>query len=303
MAKAAAPAPAPVKAAPVAPPAPAPIAEAPAAAPAKTRAVAKRATQSDVPALLARMEELSGFGLEEATGDDYVLPFLVMLQSQSPQLSTVPNAAAGDLFNTASSEIWDGAEGVEVVPCYYQRRYIEWTPRDSGGGFVAIHTPESPVLQKVTRKGYKDVLPNGNELQNTAQFLCLVRGENGWSPVVLAMKGTQLKKARRWLTVIKTQLADGANGPFNPPPFANIYTIKNVQESNDKGRWFGFDIAAAIKPTSSEPGLFEQAFAFAQSVRGGGVKVAAPVGDAGGAPGSKAGFTGSAVDEDGGDIL
>lgn len=310
MAKSAKPTPAPVPApaAPVAPPAP--IAPPPVTAPPlvaapapsrPTRAVAKRNNDSSV-SVLSRLEELSGFGLEEATGDDYAIPFLKLLQSMSPEVGKLANAEAGDFLHSATSELWSGADGVEFVPCYYKRRYIEWTPQDQGGGFVAIHTPDSPIMSKATRRGTKDVLPNGNEIQNTAQFIGLVRGENGFVPAAIEFRSTQLKKSRKWLTAIRSQTMEGASGPFVPPPFSFVYTLRATPEGNNKGRWFGFEIDAATRPTSAEPGLLDQAIALATSIKGGAVTVRDPENDAPtGKPGSGAGF--SNTGDDGEDVL
>ena len=288
--------------------APAPIAreEAPAAETAaepKTKAVAKVKAGSNLPAILQKFESLSGFGLEEAGAEDYAIPFLDVLQSNSPQVGTVPNAAAGDFFATSTKELWGGEDGVEVVPCYYQRRFIEWKPREQGGGFVAIHAPDAPILSKTTRKGRKDLLPNGNEIQNTAQFFVLVRTENGWQPFQFSLKGTQLKKARRWLTMMQGQRMEGSQGPFIPPIFAYVYTLQTVAESNDKGRWFGVEIANSTKPAMNEAGLVEQAHTFAASIKAGTVKAHAPVDEqSAGTPGAGAGFEapqGSSTDADG----
>ena len=297
------PTPAPAKAA----EAPAPIVreEAPAApaaaeAPKATKAVAK--AKSNLPAIMAKFESLQGFGLEEAGAEDYAIPFLNVLQANSPQVGTVPNAAAGDFFATSTKELWGGDDGVEVVPCYYQRRFIEWKPREQGGGFVAIHAPDAPILSKTIRKGHKDVLPNGNEIQNTAQFFLLVKTENGWQPFQFSLKGTQLKKARRWLTMMQGQRMEGANGPFTPPIFAYVYTLQTVGESNDKGRWFGVEVANTVKPATTEAGLVEQAFAFASSIKAGVVKAAAPVDEQpAGTPGAGAGFQAPAPTEGGAD--
>ena len=35
----------------------------------------------------------------------------------------------------------------------------------------------------------------------------------------------------------------GKNGLFTPPTYSHIYNLKTVQMSNDKGTWFGWDVA------------------------------------------------------------
>ena len=59
----------------------------------------------------------------------------------SPQLNKnsgnyIEGASAGDLINTVSGEVYDGEKGISVVPCAYSKKYIEWIPREKGGGLV-----------------------------------------------------------------------------------------------------------------------------------------------------------------------
>lgn len=311
-------APAPKPAPPKAAPKPAPIetegddatetqAAEPAPKPAKkvstSKAVVKVDEKSRALATISRLQQHAGLGMEEAEGDDFAIPFLKLLGAQSPAIGKVEGAEPGDFFNDATNELWLGSDGVEFVPCAFQRRWIEWAP--DRGGYVNQHVKGAKILASAVRKGTKDVLPNGNEVQNTAQFIGLVRGENGWSPVCLSMKSTQLKKARRWLTTIRGQLIENEQGEmFNPPALTFIYTIKSVAEENQQGRWFGFDIQSTVRPTDSEPGLLDQAFSLAMSIKGGEARVKEPEQEGGSKPGSKGGFDeGSDVDEAGDEVL
>ena len=56
-----------------------------------------------------------------------------MLSRQDPTLDTI-DAKAGDIYNTVTGEWYKGGEGIKVVPCAYQRRFLEWMPRGSGSG-------------------------------------------------------------------------------------------------------------------------------------------------------------------------
>ena len=57
----------------------------------------------------------------------------------------------------------------------YKRQYIEWQDRGtSTGAPVAIHEADSDIVSQTTRdKSYKDRLPNGNYLENTANHFVL----------------------------------------------------------------------------------------------------------------------------------
>lgn len=243
-------------------------------APAKKRA--KRAEKSEslpvpaVPSAVAsfgNMEALAGFGLEDTTTDDYAIPFVRILQPMAPQITNneVEGAEPGDIIETATNALYTE---VDVIPCVYKRQYIEWKP--DRGGFVASHEVGSDTALSAVRQGNKDFLPNGNELQNTAQFYCLLNNDGEWMPVVIPMSATQLKRARRWLTVMQSQKMSGSKGSFTPPIFAYSYTLKTLSESNNLGTWWSWDIGKGQEVASEE--LFNQALNFAKSVKGGEVK-------------------------------
>ena len=51
------------------------------------------------------------------------IPFVRILQAMSPQLSKkkpefIEGASQGDVYNTVTSQYWDGEEGIVVIPCY-----------------------------------------------------------------------------------------------------------------------------------------------------------------------------------------
>ena len=61
------------------------------------------------------------------------IPFVRLIQAMSPQLSKkkpeyIEGAEQGDAFNTVTSEIWKGEEGLKVVPCYQTTKYLELVP-------------------------------------------------------------------------------------------------------------------------------------------------------------------------------
>ena len=124
-------------------------------------------------------EKYSNKGFSEVTAADLSIPFIRVLAQLSPQVNKregryVEGAEAGMLFNTVLNEVYDGERGIEVVPCYYNRRFVEWTPREQGGGYVESYETTDPIVNTTTRNDVgQDVLPNGNLLSNTAQFFVL----------------------------------------------------------------------------------------------------------------------------------
>jgi hypothetical protein len=143
-------------------------------------------------------------------------------------------------FNTATNEVFPGSPGVLIVPCAYQRKFVEWVPRERGGGYRGDWTPEKVRDLGVVRDdGGKYQLDNGNRLSDTRYFFCLhVRGLVA-SKVVVAFASTQIKKARQWMTMMTERKIDGAT----PPMFAHLCRLSTVAESNEKGHWRGYKVS------------------------------------------------------------
>ena len=232
----------------------------------------------------ASFEEMSGLGFAETTTQDMSIPFLRILGAQSPQVDEnegayVSGAKAGMIYNTVANAVYSGAsdKGITVVPCYYNRRFVEWKPRDQGGGYVGSYLPDDPIVATATRNDDNDeVLPNGNLLTNTAQhFVMLLEGEQ-YSRCLITMSSTQLKKSRRWLSQMNAMTAMGKNGPYTLPMMSQMYNLSTVPEQNDKGKWYGWVINRVRQLDLSDDlhkAIFENCVAFAKSVEAGEVDV------------------------------
>lgn len=226
-------------------------------------------------------EKFAGMGMDEVHAEDMSVPFLRILAQLSPQVNKrdgayVEGAEAGMIYNTVANEVYDGEKGILVVPCYYNRRYVEWKPREKGGGYVNSYEPDDKIVHTTYRDDRgNDVLPNGNLLSNTAQFFVLLLSEDGTpSRCLITMTSTQLKKARKWVTQMQSRTAVGKNGIFVLPMMSQVYRLRTVEERNDKGSWFGWEVShERTVNLDTERMLFDMGVAFATSVRAGEVKV------------------------------
>jgi hypothetical protein len=206
-------------------------------------------------------------GAQNISQEDLALPFLKILGQLSPEVNKrdgkyVEGAEPGKIINTVTNELFDD---IDVIPCHYKRQYIEWQDRGtSSGAPVAIHEADSDIVSTTTRdKGYKDRLPNGNYLENTANHFVLLCGKNPQT-ALLSMKSTQLKVSRKWNSMMMGIKMQGKNGLFTPPTYSHIYNLKTVQMSNDKGTWFGWDVSK--KGPVEQEDLYGMAKNFALSV-------------------------------------
>jgi hypothetical protein len=213
-------------------------------------------SKSALPAEYAGYEEHEGVGNEEVKATDIALPFLAIAQSNSPQVKKQESAyiqgiSEGDMFHTITSKMYPGGDqGIKIINCYFQHRYVEWVPRNKGGGFVKQYLPgEQPRIETVEVEGKKrDVLPNGNDLVNTHYHFCLIVDLDGkdYEQIVIAMSSTQMKKSTRWNSKIlnlKLMTADGSKR-FTPPRFAMLWNLMTEYEKNEKGSWYGYKIEA-----------------------------------------------------------
>tara|TARA_Y100000114_G_scaffold48408_2_gene44095 strand:- start:1658 stop:2458 length:801 start_codon:yes stop_codon:yes gene_type:complete len=202
----------------------------------------------------------AGEGLENVGAEDMQIPFLRILQPLSPQLNKqdskyIKGASGGDLFNTVTGQFWDSEEGVSVIPCAYQMKYLEFQLRENGGGFMGELDPNSPDIRSTERNGANEMLPSGNELVRSAQFLVLAFGDDGIpQQMICDMKKTQMKIAKQWNTRrAGMKLVHPEKGLFTPPMWATVWKLTSVQESNDKGSWFNYQIAQGdVKEVSSD---------------------------------------------------
>jgi hypothetical protein len=209
------------------------------------------------------------------------IPFVRVAQSLSPQLNKkkaeyIEGLELGDAYNNVSGEKWAGEEGLMVVPCFQTTKYLEFVPREQGGGFRGEIDPNDPILQRTTRNGGKELLPTGNELVKSDQHFCLVVGEDGMTqPVVVDMKSTQLKVSRRWKTnIAMRKMKHPTTGKvITPPLIATIWKLKTVEESNDKGDFYNWSVE--VVGNVEDHNLLMEAKAFRDSVVKGEVKAQA----------------------------
>ena len=219
-------------------------------------------------ALTSMFEQDQAGGMDGMGQGDFAMPFLRVLGQLSPEVNErdakyVEGAKAGMIFNTVTKQAYDGVEGVNVIPCGYKREYVEWSDRGEGTSApVAIHSVESGIIKEATRGAdYKDRLPNGNYLENTASYFVML---DDMSQALITMKSTQLKVSRSWNSMMNSIKLQGKNGMFTPAAYSHVYNLSTVQQSNDKGTWFGWNVQK-VGPVQDK-NLYEAAKQFASSV-------------------------------------
>jgi len=214
-------------------------------------------------------------GFENVDQESIALPILKLLQNGSAEAQRkhanyVEGADPGMFFNTVTRKLYDGEKGIQVIPCHYRLEYQEWADFGTGSGRPEnIFPGNSDILSKTSKDAMgKDRLPNGNYLENTANHFVILMGKSP-STALISMKATQLKVSRKWNSMMMGLRLQGKDGLFTPPTYSHIYKLKTVQQSNDKGTWFGWDVSK-VGPITDK-GIYEIARGFSTNVAKGAV--------------------------------
>jgi hypothetical protein len=206
--------------------------------------------------VLSMMQADAGKGMEGADRDAFAIPFLRVIQSNSPQIDEndsahIKGAKSGMLFNTVTNELFDGKDGVIFIPCAFQRRFIQWGPRGSeDGGFKAEWLPED-VQEKRTSGEITESEghlflgePNpkkSDQIVDTRNHFGLIETDDGIAQVLLSLSSTQTKKSKQLMGILSAVRVNGVT----PPTWYSKLRLTTAVESNDKGKWYGLKIEAA----------------------------------------------------------
>ena len=218
----------------------------------------------------------AGKGLQNITNDDVTIPRLAIVQSGSPQRKKkdekyIAGADEGMIFNTVTNELFK--DSLEVIPCGYRKTYVEWVPREKGGGLVAVHDmkPEGTTTDPKTRKS----MLGENQIVDTAEHFVLVKTSQGWSPAVLTMTSSNLGVSRKWNTLLKMKRINVKGQTVEAPSFLYTFKLSTIEAENDLGNWHKYKIEESGQVGSRE--IFKEGEKLADSVSTGKVKASEPV--------------------------
>lgn len=208
---------------------------------------------TEAPALPAAYDygEDAGAGFEGTKGSDLSVPFLAILQKTSPQVeggdAPIAGAKVSMLFNTVTREMWPAdveanVEGLAFIPCHKETAYVEWVPRDNGGGFVAMHDPNGQIVKDAIEandgKTFGKLKIGDNDLVETHYVYGLFLNKEGSETegfAVISFTSTKITPYKDWITAMFTIKG-------KPPMFANRAILRTVKQKNDYGTFFNFRI-------------------------------------------------------------
>ena len=254
----------------------------------------------------------AGLGLEGATIDEQLTPFIGVLQSNSPQCDAaaqspklIAGASAGMLLNTATNQVYDGKVGIEFVAVSREALYTKWVhPRVIGvSGFRGVTGMDDPkvaalIREKGTKFGaiigteYDEEKEQDVEVAYTQQYnLYGLYGPVGFTAdiaqhAVIAFTSTKIKVYQGFFTAANAIRYRSGDRLVTPPLFAHLWHLSSLPDKNSKGNFFNFKMSLiASSPAESlvrrrDPATYDLAKAFYEQIAAGKVKADYSSGDA-----------------------
>lgn len=232
----------------------------------------------------------AGAGLNKAGAESFAIPFLKVLQSNSPEVDEahakfIKEARPGMILNTVTGELYDGKEGVEFIPCDFDRKQLRWAPRGSGASFRGEVTEAEAARLRADRKlidhegrtyfvgedGKVDDKRCDRLVDTRLHFGLALDKHRIPHQVLFSLTSTQIKKSKLFNSMQRERRINVGGVDKQLPSWANVYKITTVKESNDRGSWYGVHFTL-VGPVPSK-GMYDAGKAFHEAVQGNKVNV------------------------------
>lgn len=171
------------------------------------------------------LEGVAGQGFEQMGGGDINTPMLLIAQqlSEVTQGGTVP---AGHFYNSLTGE--DLGTELEVVPCQFQKAWIEWKPNN--GGFVARHMPGGIQVSGDNYVGMTTA--EGNIVVEAYMYLIAVPSRPDLGIMLFQSTPGNMRYLKSWNTQMRyLRLPSGKPAPM----FAGVWSLSINADTNKKG--------------------------------------------------------------------
>ena len=200
--------------------------------------------------------EDAGQGFENQDMSFRKLPMLVVLQSNSPQVvESKGKVHAGQLYNTVTGEVFDE---IVVVPAMLDKCFLQFIPREDGGGFRGRHKEDSKVVKEALARNEGRAFgklpvpqpsdpktgkpqPTHELVENYEMYAITTREDDVSGFAVIPFQSTKIKTLRGWNTQISMFAPKLGTKQFKPreiPMYAHRVKITTEMESNAKGSYF-----------------------------------------------------------------
>ena len=169
-------------------------------------------------------------GFENMTSDDFSIPFLKIVNSNSGEKRVKEGLKDGDFLETASLEAFGSS--VDVIVLKKQNYYVEWGGNGLGD-FQGLHYTLDGL--EYSTSDFQLQLKNGNKLSLTHSYLVLLADAPELGAMMFNVSSTGIKYSQRWMSLTRRQLDHIGNVK---PLFSMVYNLKSMLNSNNNGSWY-----------------------------------------------------------------
>jgi hypothetical protein len=147
----------------------------------------------------------------------------------------VKGAKEGQLIDTLTLQPFDPPAQIIIVR--FETTYIESKPKM--GPTVKLWGTDPSGYQRAAGGDVGIRLTkDGNEIREVGTYYALLlRAEGGSMPCIMYLGSTSWKEARRLNALLASYEILGPQGPFVAPPYAKVYEVTTVPDSNEKNSW------------------------------------------------------------------
>lgn len=196
--------------------------------------------QAQLPAEFAGLEEYAGQGLNDLDTSDHSVPFIKVLEKNSPEIESLKGAKPGMFVNTATQELF---ESFRFVPACREHLFVEWVPIDNGGGLVASYGLDTDIARWAKTKRGKIKLKSGNDLVETFYLYGVWMPEEDSDaepqPAVIAFTSTRIRTYKSLVNRSDAIMLRGASGrKFKAPWFCHVWRIGSDKKQDGNQTWY-----------------------------------------------------------------
>lgn len=220
----------------------------------------------------AGYEADAGAGFEGQTAEDYIIPRIRVLHTSSPEVVRCneeenPPFKGGMIFNSVRQTLYPGKTGMDFIPVLTDHKFVEFVPRNKGGGFVDSYTIDDPLIKRVRNDrdqkfGDWKNPDNGNDLTEFFELFVLeIDGDGAPAPASLGFKSTFIREYREFMTRARNLVITLPNGRKldRLPLFSHCYHLTTERKQADDLVWWvphigfsGETASASRVPPSSD---------------------------------------------------
>lgn len=185
--------------------------------------------------------EQGSAGTENISGDDLLLPRLALAQKMSPEVDEmqpekfIDGLKAGMLFNNISKEVYGKGPLNFIVLRIDRPRGIQFKPMEEGGGIIDFNVPLNDPRMLWGADGSK---PVATKFYDFVVMLYAPGEAYHGDLIVLSLKSTGVKVAKRLNTLVTTRKKDGRPVPC----FAGLYAVKTGVAQSPQGPYATYEV-------------------------------------------------------------